>query len=68
MHRTYYSKTFFVQTHVSENPAECEVAVSMHEGCKNYVDIYAQANLLTEKVIDICRKQFLRLLCNKFVY
>lgn len=39
------------QTHVSENPAECEVAVSLHEGCRDYVDIYAQANLLTAKVI-----------------
>ncbi|XP_045030070.1 guanine deaminase-like isoform X1 [Daphnia magna] len=40
-----------IQTHVSENPAECEVAVSLHEGCRDYVDIYAQANLLTAKTI-----------------
>lgn len=40
------------QTHVSENAVECEVAVSLHEGCRDYVDIYAQANLLTAKVIQ----------------
>ena len=45
---------FKFQTHVSENPAECEVAVSLHEGCRDYVDIYAQANLLTAKVIFFC--------------
>ena len=46
------TRSFFFkfQTHVSENPAECEVAVSLHEGCGDYVDIYAQANLLTAKV------------------
>ncbi|EFX66891.1 hypothetical protein DAPPUDRAFT_331612 [Daphnia pulex] len=41
----------FSPTHVSENRAECEVAVSLHEGCRDYVDIYAKANLLTSKTI-----------------
>jgi len=40
-----------VQSHVSENVAECDFVKTLHPGCKNYVDVYAQANLLTEKTV-----------------
>ena len=42
-----------IQTHVSENPAECSFAVQLFPGCDNYTIIYAQAGLLTDKVIEI---------------
>lgn len=40
-----------IQTHVAENTAECQFTLEFHQGYKNYVDVYAQANLLTDKTI-----------------
>lgn len=40
-----------MQTHVSENPAECQAAKDIHPGSRNYVDIYGQAGLLSAKTI-----------------
>ncbi len=31
--------------------AECQFAASLFDGCVDYVDIYAQTNLLTDKVM-----------------
>ena len=42
-----------IQTHVSENPAECSFAVQLFPGCDYCTIIYAQAGLLTDKVIEI---------------
>lgn len=40
-----------IQTHTSENAAECEFVKTLHPECRDYVDIYAQAKLLTDKTI-----------------
>jgi len=40
-----------IQTHTSENTAECDFVKTAHPGCRDYVDIYAQAKLLNEKTV-----------------
>lgn len=39
-----------IQTHVSENKAEIEAVANEYPDCKNYVDVYDKAGLITEKV------------------
>lgn len=40
-----------IQTHISENAAECDFVKTIHPECRDYVDIYTQAKLLNEKTI-----------------
>ncbi|KAL0270526.1 UNVERIFIED_CONTAM: hypothetical protein PYX00_007912 [Menopon gallinae] len=40
-----------IQTHVSENTAEVELVRQLYPDCRDYVDVYDKAGLVTEKTI-----------------
>jgi len=44
-------KGYPVQTHISENENEIEWVKSLHPQAKNYLDVYNQYNLVTDKTI-----------------
>lgn len=41
-----------IQTHISENKTEVEIVGQEFPDCKNYLDVYDVAGLITEKVIN----------------
>ena len=40
-----------IQTHISENPAECELVASMFPSCASYADVYDHFRLLTPRTV-----------------
>ena len=45
------NKNLAVQTHVSENQAECEVAKQLFPDCNDYVEIYEKTGLLGKRTL-----------------
>ena len=41
----------YVQTHLSENKHEIEYTLSLFPGCKDYLEVYERAGLITERAV-----------------
>ena len=39
-----------IQSHISENSKEVEIVAQEYPNCKNYLDVYDTAGLVTDKV------------------